>query len=261
MSASEANRDFGFEQCSTVAELHERLRAYAEASGFEFFIYATMLVSNPAQPLRFTVSGFPRDWRTRYDKMGYINTDPVIRHCLGSLRPIFWDEVARDDALTRAFFDDAARHGLVSGITCPVFGKLREVGAVSLATSRKISFSSEQRAEMLHSLHWNAMMICEAFERVALTAQHDGSRNPLSDREKDILCMVAGGQPDRSISKRLGISESTVRFHITRAGEKLGGISGRHQIVAHAQAMGRLGIDQRSLSSKWAQPQTSEYQA
>lgn len=261
MDPANGQEDFGFERCTTVAELHDCLRAYSEHHGFEYFIYATMLVSNPAQPLRFTVSGYPREWRTRYDKMGYINTDPVIRHCLGSLRPIFWDEVSRDDALSRAFFEDAANHGLVSGMTCPLMGKLREVGAMSVATQHAVSYSAEQRADLLQSLHWNAMLVCEAFERVALTAQQDGASNPLSDREKDILCMVAGGQPDRSISKRLGISESTVRFHITRAGEKLGGISGRHQIVAHAQAMGRLGMDQRSLSSTWAQPQTSEYQS
>ena len=253
------NSGYGFEQCSSVAELHGCMRQYATDLGFEHFIYATMLVNNPAQPMRFAVSGYPRSWRTRYDEMGYLKTDPIIRHCLSSPRPIFWDEVERKDAMSKLFFEDAASHGLVNGMTCPIIGRMREMGAMSLATARKLTLTPAQRSEMQHSLHWNAMLVCEAFERVALTPISEGAGNPLSDREQEVLGMVAGGLTDRSISNRLNISESTVRFHITRAGEKLGGVSGRHQIVAHAQAMGRLEMDHRSLASDWFRPETREY--
>jgi ATP/maltotriose-dependent transcriptional regulator MalT len=55
----------------------------------------------------------------------------------------------------------------------------------------------------------------------------------LTNREEEILKLIANGLSNREISSILSISESTVENHIHHIYEKLG-ISNRAQAVAHA---------------------------
>jgi two-component system, NarL family, response regulator len=47
------------------------------------------------------------------------------------------------------------------------------------------------------------------------------SREPLSDREIEVLTMIVRGRSNKEIAGDLGISENTVKFHTTRIFEKL----------------------------------------
>jgi DNA-binding CsgD family transcriptional regulator len=46
--------------------------------------------------------------------------------------------------------------------------------------------------------------------------------DPLTDREIQILSLVAAGEPTAAISKRLGIAENTVKSHLTNIYAKTG---------------------------------------
>jgi DNA-binding CsgD family transcriptional regulator len=46
--------------------------------------------------------------------------------------------------------------------------------------------------------------------------------DPLTDREIQILSLVAAGEPTAAISKRLGIAENTVKSHLTNIYTKTG---------------------------------------
>ncbi|SEP94886.1 response regulator [Microlunatus flavus] len=49
-----------------------------------------------------------------------------------------------------------------------------------------------------------------------------GSGSPLSEREEEVLAMVAEGLPNKTIGRRLGISERTVKAHLTNVFARLG---------------------------------------
>ncbi len=57
-------------------------------------------------------------------------------------------------------------------------------------------------------------------ETVQLSAGRDGS--PISARELEVMTLLAEGLSNKQIAKRLGISEQTVKNHVTRTMEKLG---------------------------------------
>ncbi len=61
----------------------------------------------------------------------------------------------------------------------------------------------------------------------------------LSDREREVLRLVAGGQATRQIARTLGITERTVKFHVTSILNKLGA-ENRAQAVALATRRGLL---------------------
>jgi two-component system response regulator DevR len=63
--------------------------------------------------------------------------------------------------------------------------------------------------------------------------------DPLSDREKEVLLLVAKGRTNREIAEALVISEHTARNHVTHILDKLG-LSRRSEAAAYAAKLGLL---------------------
>lgn len=78
----------------------------------------------------------------------------------------------------------------------------------------------------------------EPAETPAATATAD-----LTTREREVVALVAEGLRNEEVGRRLGISEKTVRNHLTAVFQKLG-LSGRLELVLFAVRHG-LGPDKR----------------
>ncbi len=61
--------------------------------------------------------------------------------------------------------------------------------------------------------------------------------DPLTDRELEVVRLVAGGLSNTDIARRLVISEGTVKTHLNRAMSKLD-LTSRAQVVVHAYECG-----------------------
>jgi DNA-binding NarL/FixJ family response regulator len=59
----------------------------------------------------------------------------------------------------------------------------------------------------------------------------------LSEREREVLAMVARGLPNKLIARELGISEKTVKAHLTRIFHRLG-VTDRTQAAIWARDHG-----------------------
>ena len=77
-------------------------------------------------------------------------------------------------------------------------------------------------------------------EVAAQLAQHFGAER-LTEREVDVLRHIAGGNRNKDIARRLGISEETVKVHVKHIMEKLGA-SDRTQALAIAARRGIVEI-------------------
>lgn len=64
--------------------------------------------------------------------------------------------------------------------------------------------------------------------------------NPLSERELEVLRAAAKGSTNNQIALQLGISERTVRAHLTNIYNKFG-VASRGAAIAHAAQQGLLG--------------------
>ena len=65
--------------------------------------------------------------------------------------------------------------------------------------------------------------------------------NPLSPRELEILRSVAEGQRNREIAARLGLSEQTIKNHLTSILHKLG-VPNRTEAVLYSVRQGWLSF-------------------
>jgi two-component system response regulator DegU len=66
--------------------------------------------------------------------------------------------------------------------------------------------------------------------------------NPLSPRELEVLAHVAAGSRNREISEALGVSEQTVKNHLSSVFHKLG-VPNRTRAVMYATRQGWLALD------------------
>jgi DNA-binding CsgD family transcriptional regulator len=254
-AADPATRDARLTEALTHAdgapELHAACRELAESFGFEHYFYAVRLPLSFSDPYHFCLSGYPREWRQRYDSLGYLRIDPVVRHIMSSSLPLIWDDIDRSDATIEVFFQEAADYGLGHGISAPVAGRHGELALLSLARdiAHPIDADSVERHRLRGRLHWFATVLHESVRRLVLN--HEGAPRvaaPLTEREKDCLLWAADGKNTADIGRALNITERTVLFHIESAGRKLG-VSGRHNIISRAVTLGEIELHQHALRS------------
>lgn len=84
--------------------------------------------------------------------------------------------------------------------------------------------------------------------RAFIPSKGEGRRNVfdgLTAREHDILELVAQGRDNAQVAASLGLSEKTVRNHITRIFDKLG-VENRPQAIVRAREAG-LGLSRREF--------------
>lgn len=78
-----------------------------------------------------------------------------------------------------------------------------------------------------------------AAKLLAQVGAHRRAGDTLSERERQVLRLVADGLPNKGIARALGISERTVKFHVTSILTKLGA-DNRAQAVRIASQRGLL---------------------
>jgi DNA-binding NarL/FixJ family response regulator len=76
--------------------------------------------------------------------------------------------------------------------------------------------------------------------RLASHLRTPSRSSALSDRERQVLALVARGMPNRTIAEHLFVSEATVKTHLAHVYEKLGAAD-RAAAVAAAYELGILG--------------------
>jgi DNA-binding NarL/FixJ family response regulator len=76
-----------------------------------------------------------------------------------------------------------------------------------------------------------------------LVAPPDAERplESLTDRERDVLELLAEGLPNKAIAARLGLSDQTVKFHVAAISGKLGAVN-RTDAVRRAVRQGLITL-------------------
>lgn len=87
-----------------------------------------------------------------------------------------------------------------------------------------------------------AAKLLAEFNTLARAAEARGSQPRLSERELEVLGLLARSLPNRAIAEELGISENTVKNHVRNILEKLG-LRSRVEAVVHALREGLVELE------------------
>lgn len=77
--------------------------------------------------------------------------------------------------------------------------------------------------------------------------RHGRVKEPLTQREEEVLQLVVRGWTNDHVAKELGLTERTVRFHLTNIYAKLA-VSGRAEAVAWAARRGLSSLEAKNLT-------------
>jgi LuxR family maltose regulon positive regulatory protein len=137
--------------------------------------------------------------------------------------------LAQPEGYVRVFADEGA----------PMAALLRRL----VAAVRRGHLSAVVGAQLDHAAR---LLVAVSVERAPVG--HAGARTaasvpglvePLTEREHEVLVLVAAGEANREIAARLVVTPDTVKKHLTHVFGKLGAVS-RTQAVARARALGIL---------------------
>lgn len=238
MSANDSGLTERLIEASSVEGIHHACGDIAQALGFDFFLYGVRIPVSLTRPYQFILSGYPAEWRQRYDAQHYSTVDPTIHYALSSLVPISWDHMERKTPKVQTLFQEAASFGLLHGITVPVHGSMGEVSLLSFAGRDKLPASKAAQVALLHRAQWFATHVHETTRRVALSKESvTPSRPQLTHRETECLRWTSEGKTAWEVSRILNISERTVVFHLQNAARKMG-VHSRSHAISRAITLG-----------------------
>ena len=89
-----------------------------------------------------------------------------------------------------------------------------------------------------------AALVIDAHDTPAISNRTDGGQDllePLTSREHDVLEQMAAGLSNRQIADVLGISEHTVKFHVSAILGKLG-VTSRSAAIRHGLRQGLVTL-------------------
>lgn len=177
---------------------------------------------------------YSSNWLYTYGKNGYAEVDPVLQSAVSSFQTQIWEqtyECARSPKQL-AFIEEARSFGLTHGIT---------TGMVE-PTKNFATFFSFAGGDRRGAIRYKDLLqyLLPYLHRVLIANTETPLSNRvkgLSPREAAVLVWMKQGKTNWEISKILGISERTIRFHVESIFSKLD-VSSRTQAVAYAMEHG-----------------------
>jgi signal transduction histidine kinase/DNA-binding NarL/FixJ family response regulator len=123
------------------------------------------------------------------------------------------------------------------------------------AGARGYLLKDSSRAELVHGIQTvyaggslvQPVVASRLIDRFGELVRQREGRDALTDREREVLALVARGARRRAIAVQLGVDEKTVKDHLTAIYGKLG-VSSRPAAVARARALGLLPHDALALA-------------
>lgn len=85
-----------------------------------------------------------------------------------------------------------------------------------------------------------AERILKEFENQEITDSDPGENSQLTERQMEVLKLVAQGMVYKEIGDQLGLSERTIKYHMAKIMEKLH-LENRTQVIALASQLGIIG--------------------
>jgi DNA-binding CsgD family transcriptional regulator len=208
------------------------LRKHVDFLGFEWFSYQFLRSHEGPRP-RYYITGYPKEWTSRYVEKKHISNDMVSRHAAQVMRPFSWLEIGRLDDFTddqQNFFNEASEFKIINGGTVPLFGP----GLARAAFTVSSRVPDEEFAKLFqakrHEIHLMATYVHERLTALGVPRPIPIDFK-LTPREIEVMTWTARGKTQWAISEILMISERTVRAHIENACHKLNAANATHAIA------------------------------
>lgn len=224
--------------CASATDVGRSFGAAIAPSGFSMVSCGASRQTPSGWTWQFFFNSWPEEWLIEYRDNDYVRYDLMPTMARISAVPFTWLEVLSGRVETpkqRAFHARVRELGVADGFAVPIHLPAGDVGLCVSVSTHPIADREERLALHLASLY--AFQRCLELGSDAIEAST--MKNPLSPREIECLRWVLEGKSDTDIGKILGISPTTVHFHVERVKGKLG-VRTRTQAAATVMTLGYL---------------------
>lgn len=211
--------------CDSTEKLVKAMGDSVGSVGMDRFAYVNFSLAGPESTSPLILTTYPTPWLHRYMDEDYAHIDPVLEKASNLTFPFLWDTgIERDlSKKEKVFFDEAHTFAIHEGVTIPIFGNQGRTAALTLlggGSDRHFDLLTEERLGTFHLL---ALYFHASFLTINQPALRETT--PLTPRERDCLTWAARGKTKWEVGVILGISKSTVSFHLKNAQKKYGAYS------------------------------------
>ena len=185
----------------------------------------------------FFFNTWPIEWLLQYQKNDYVRHDLAPTIARLTAHPFTWREAMLGKEQSQAQIDFnkwVASLGVVDALAVPIHYPGGDFGLCVSVADHPIEDLSERLA--LHTASLYAHQRCRMLGGLT---EASSVKAPLSPREIECVRWVLQGKSDMDIAKIVGISHTTVHFHIERVKKKLG-VKTRTQAAAMIVTLGYL---------------------
>lgn len=185
----------------------------------------------------FFFNTWPVEWLRQYQANDYVRHDLVPVMARLSTGPFTWRDALAAGAPTAKqleHYDWAVNLGIIDVLAVPIHYPGEDFGLCVAIADHRIDDANERAA-----LHLASVMVHQRCRALGGQQNASSSQTPLTPREAECLRWVLKGKSDTDIGYILGISHTTVHFHIERVKKKLG-VRTRTQAAAMIMTLGYL---------------------
>jgi DNA-binding CsgD family transcriptional regulator len=185
----------------------------------------------------FFFNTWPIEWQLQYQKNDYVRHDLAPTIARLTAHPFTWREAMLGKEQSQAQIDFnkwVASLGVVDALAVPIHYPGGDFGLCVSVADHPIEHLNERLA--LHTASLYAHQRCRTLGGLT---EASSVKAPLTPRELGCLRWVLQGKSDTDIAKILGISHTTVHFHIEGVKKKLG-VKTRTQAAAMIVTLGYL---------------------
>ena len=202
--------------------------------GLDYRWYSLLLriEHSSRRPIEFDTSNLPVSWTMHYRASEYAAVDPATHWLNARVVPTRWEQLPRGNIGTEGYLKDATQHGFAHGIVVPFRGVAGDYGGITMV-GRDMPASDLECDEHFSRVWLFGIRMLEAMRNAVLTERADPEDGALTQRQRQVLTMVACGHPMKKICSDIGIHKSTAEYLLRRASEKLGATS-REQAILRA---------------------------
>lgn len=234
LEATVPTRIFDFvERCVGTGDpssLIEEFRGHIRTFGFHHSACGCWSGVGANRNTRFFFVDWPDEVKEWYARENMFVRDPLVFAARRRMTPFTFGEVFEEEPLLpdmREVYDLVLQYGFVDGFSVPIHGPAGYQGLVSLLSPKKLGLTVRDRVAL-------EIMARAIHDRCRVTIGFGLVKEELpalSAREIECMKWVAAGKTNWEIGRLLGISKSTVHFHIERVKSKLR-MSSRTEAVA-----------------------------
>ena len=222
-----------------LCQIKDVILKYLPDFGFGSFVFH-MICGDLNFPKLILLTNYPDEWISRYRAQSYVYSDLVHMHANTVITPFKWNDIQKmvKGYKSKLIFDEAAVFNIKDGISIPTRGLHNTYSVFS-------AIPEGSKAEREETLNRNYGEISIFAQLIHIRAEqllqnlsvllNPKSSPQLNAREKEILKWVMAGKTYAEIAVILGISISTVSYHMQNSAQKLGTTRGYRAAVVAMQ--------------------------